>query len=93
MNIRILNGCGVRIENSVMRVTVRHHKACRVMPNSYPKWRNFQYALNSHYRFFFLHTFPSTIAFKLKYALFYQFYVKITIFFIKNVQFDSYPRH
>ena len=27
-NIRIFNGCGVRIENSVTRVTVRHHKAC-----------------------------------------------------------------
>ena len=34
--IRILNGCEVRIENSVTRVTVRHHEACRVMPNSYP---------------------------------------------------------
>ena len=36
-NIRILNGCEVRIENSVMRVTVRHHEACLVMPNSYPE--------------------------------------------------------
>ena len=34
--IRIFNGCEVLTENSVMRVTVRHHKACRVMPNSYP---------------------------------------------------------
>ena len=34
-NIRIFNGCEVLIENSVTRVTVRHHKACRVMPNSY----------------------------------------------------------
>ena len=30
---------------------------------------------------FFLHTFPSTIAFKLKYVLFYQFYAKIDFFF------------
>ena len=30
----------VQIENSVSRVTIRHHKACRVMPNSYPEWRN-----------------------------------------------------
>ena len=34
--IRTFNGCEVRIENSVTRVTVRHHKACQVMPNSYP---------------------------------------------------------
>ena len=36
-NIRIFNGCKVRIENSVTQVTVRHHKARRVMPNSYPR--------------------------------------------------------
>ena len=33
---RICNGCSVRIENSVTRVTVRHHSASLVMPNSYP---------------------------------------------------------
>ena len=33
--IRIFNGCEV-IENSITRVTVRHHQTCRVMPNSYP---------------------------------------------------------
>ena len=33
-----------------------HHKACWVMPNSYPEWRNFQFAPNNHYWFFFLHT-------------------------------------
>ena len=31
--IRIYTGCEVRIENSVTRVTFRHHEACRVMPN------------------------------------------------------------
>ena len=34
--IRIFNGCEVLIENSVTRVTFRHHEACQVMPNSYP---------------------------------------------------------
>ena len=34
--IRIVNGCEVLTENFVMRVTVWHHEACRVMPNSYP---------------------------------------------------------
>ena len=34
---RIHNGCSVRIENSVTWVTVRHHSASLVMPNSYPR--------------------------------------------------------
>ena len=34
-SIGIFNGCEVLIENSVKRVTVRHHVPCRVMPNSY----------------------------------------------------------
>ena len=63
-NISIFNGCDVRIENSVTRVTVRHHEAVRVMRNSYPEWRNFQFESNNHYEFSFLLTFPSTIAFK-----------------------------
>ena len=59
-NIRNLNGCEW-IENSVMRVTVRHHGTCRVMQNSYPEWKNFQFAPNNRYRFFFLHTFDDCI--------------------------------
>ena len=35
----------------------------------------------NHYGFFFLHTLPMTISFKLEYVLFYQFYAKITTFF------------
>ena len=61
-NIRIVTGYEVRIENSVTRVTVQHYKACPVMLKSYPKWRNFQFALNNH-NGFFLHTLPSTIVF------------------------------
>ena len=49
---------------------------------------------------FFLHTFPSTIDFKLEYALFYQFNAKITVFFLggggggslRNVRFGSHLR-
>ena len=40
-NIRIFNGCVVRIDNSVTRATVWHHEACQVMSNSYPKWQKF----------------------------------------------------
>ena len=35
--IRIFNGCELRIENSVTKVTVKHREACRVMLNSYPE--------------------------------------------------------
>ena len=40
---------------------------------------------------FFLHTFPSTMAFKLEYALFYQFYARIAVILILKclVQFLS----
>ena len=36
-NISIFHVCMVWIEKSVMRVTDRHHEACRVMPNSDPE--------------------------------------------------------
>ena len=57
-NIRLFNGCEVRIENSVTRVTFRHHVACRVMPDSYPEWQNFQFAPSNHFGFFFCIHFP-----------------------------------
>ena len=63
------------------------------MPNSYPEWRNFQFAPNNHYGFFFLHTCHSTIAFGLEYVLFYQTYAEITTFFrSRYVRFGSYLR-
>ena len=75
----------MRIENFVTRVTVRHHKACRVMPNSYPSWRNFQFAPKNHHKFFFWHTLPSTTAFRLKFVLFYQYdHARITTFSSKK---------
>ena len=46
LTIRIFNACEVRIENSVTRVTVRRHEACRVMPNSY----TYDGIFNSHRR-------------------------------------------
>ena len=76
-NIRML-----LIENNVTKVTVWHREACRVISNSYPKWRNFQFAPNNHYRFFFKHTLPLTIEFKLEYVLCYQFYAEISTFSI-----------
>ena len=79
----VFNGCEVLIENSITRVTVRLHEACRVMPNSYPS-DGIQFAPMNHYRFFFLHTLPSTIAFRLEYVLFYQLYAKITTFFYQE---------
>ena len=91
--IGIFNGCEVRTANSVTRVTVWHREACRVMLNSYPEWRHFQFAPNNHYGFFFLHTLPSTIAFRFEYVLVYQFYAEITTFVsIKKCLFGSYLR-
>ena len=84
--IRIINGCEVLTENSVTRVTVRS----LVMLNSYPS----DGILNLHRRtimnFFFLHTFPSTITYRLEYVLFYQFYAKITTFFDQE-KFSTAP--
>ena len=34
------------------------------MPNRYPEWRNFPFAPNNYYGYFFLHTLPLTVAFK-----------------------------
>ena len=55
--------------------------ASRGSPNDaeqLPEWRNFQFAQKNQYGFFYLHTIPSTIAFRLDCMLFYQFYAKIT---------------
>ena len=35
-----------------------------------PEWQNFQFAPKNHYGFFFLHTRPLTVAFRLEYVLF-----------------------
>ena len=82
--ITIFNNCSVRIENSSTKVTVWHHEACKVMPNSYPEWRNFQITPNNQYRFYFLHIFPLTIAFKLNHALFYNLNATMSTFAVKK---------
>ena len=55
-----------------------------------PECRNFQFAPETHYWFFFLHTLPSTIAFRLEYVLVYQFYAKITIFRSRKFRYGSF---
>ena len=74
--LRIFNVCELRIEKSVTTATVQHREACRVMPSSYPERRDFRFAPNNRYGFFFLHTIPSTIAFRLEYVFVYQFYAE-----------------
>ena len=80
----------VRVSESLMvvmcclKIPSRGHEACRVMQTSYPEWRNFQFAPNNHYRFVFLHTLPSTIIFKLEYALLHEFYAEISTLSIKK---------
>ena len=59
-----------------MRVTVRHHEACLVMPNSYPSDRIFNLHLTT-----ITDSFSCILFFRLEYVLFYQFNTKIIIFF------------
>ena len=54
-----------------------------------PNERNFQFAPNNHYRFFFLHTVLLTIAFKLLYAFFY-ITLKYLHFRSRNIRIGSY---
>ena len=82
--IRIFNGRKVLIENSVTWVTVRHHEACQVMPDSYPELQNFQFEPYNHYRFFFCSF--SCILF-LNMCFFYQYYAKVTTFFSDQEMF------
>ena len=54
--IRIYHEFEGRIEKSVPRITVWHHKACRVMTNGDPEGRIFLTYPHSHNGFFFLLT-------------------------------------
>ena len=56
----------VVIENSVTRETIQHDKVFWAMPDSYPKRQSFQLASNKQFEFFFLHTLPSPVLFKVK---------------------------
>ena len=89
--IRIFNGCEVWIENSITRVTVQHHDACRVMLNSYSEWRNFQFEPNIHYRFFTLHTLLSTVAFRLEYIFIFTNFRLKELHFFEQDMFGSAP--
>ena len=51
-----------------------------------------QFAPTNHNGFFFLHSLPSTIRFKLEYALVYEFYAKLSQFSVQNFQFGSSQR-
>ena len=92
-NIRIFNGCEMQIENSVTRVTVRHHEACQVRAEQLSQVTEFSMRTSQPlYGFFFLHTLPLTIAFRLEVVLFYQFYpeIHVTTFFSQEM-FSSLP--
>ena len=53
-NIRIYHECEGRIEKSVMRITVWHHEACRVMRNGDPEGQIFLSYPHMNNGFFFL---------------------------------------
>ena len=81
LTIRIFNGCEVLIENSVTRVTVRHHEACRVMRNSYPRDGIFNLHRRTIMDSFFCILLLRQLHLDLNMCCFYQFYAKITTFF------------
>ena len=61
-----------------------------MMPISYPSDGIFNLHRKTIKDCFFLHTLTSTIAFRLEYVLFYQFYTKITTF-INQEKFGTDP--
>ena len=70
-------------QNSVTRVT----SASRYLPSDaeqLSRVTEFSFAPNNHYRFFFLHVLPSTIAFRSDYVSFYQFHAGINTFSSKK---------
>ena len=92
--MRSFNGCEVRIENSVTRVTVQHQEAGRVMPKNYPEWWNFPFAPKSHYGFFFLYIrFLLRLYLRLKMRYFINFTLQCAHFLSRNCQFGFYLRH
>ena len=78
----------VQIENSVTMVTVQHHEACRLMPNSYPEWGNFQSTPSNHYGFSCI-LFLQKLHLSLNMRYFINF-VKFNNFFYKK-KFDLSP--
>ena len=56
-NVSIYHGCMVWIEKFVLRVTVWHHEACRVIPNSDQEWWIFLSFEHWHLRLLQLNTF------------------------------------
>ena len=81
----------MRIENSVMRVTVWHHKACLKMPNSYPELLSFPFALNQHY--IFLHTFLRHLHLSLKMCYLTYFFNFTLKYLVQKKMFDSAPTY
>ena len=55
-NIRIYHECEGRIEKSVPRIAVWHHKACRVMTSGDPEGQSFLSYPHTNNGFFFLLT-------------------------------------
>ena len=98
--LRTFNGCEVRIDTSITRVTVRHHEACRVMANSYPEWQNFQFIPTIISFSYILFLLSSTIVFKpkrlylsLNMRYFNNFALKWVHYRSRNVRFGSDLRY
>ena len=71
-NIRIYHECEGRIGTSVPRITVWHHKACRVMTNGNPEGGIFLSYPHKNNGFFFLLTSVSTYLFIFYFKISFQ---------------------
>ena len=78
------------IENSVTRVTVLHHEACQVMPNSYPSDGIFNLHRRTIMDSFSCILFLRQLHLDLNMCFLYQFYAKITTFFDQE-KFSTAP--
>ena len=78
LNIRIYHECEGRIEKSVLRITVLHHGACRVMTNGDPEGRIFYPTLTLKMDYFSCSPlFLSTLVFICLFILFIYFKISL----------------
>ena len=87
-NIRIFNGCEVQIENSVMRVTVWHHKAYRCIPRD----EIFNLHQTTIIDCFSCILFLRQLHLGLNRCCFINFTLKLLNYLSRNVRFSSYLR-
>ena len=80
-NLKWLWGADWKFRHEVTRVTVRHHEACKEMPNSYPSDRIFNLHRRTIMDSFSCILFRRQLHLDFNKCCFYQFYATISTFF------------